>query len=163
MSENRIITSQWTRISQSPGETADAAAALAPLFAPAGLVVLSGDLGSGKTTLTQQLLRVWGYTGAVKSPTFDLVHVYNAQGLTVYHVDLYRMHRGQSLEVLDLPAPEDPSSVIIAEWGDALRAVYPEYFHLSLSVCGEQCRALSLGAQGQGCQSRLDRWRDHTI
>ncbi|AUW93990.1 MAG: tRNA (adenosine(37)-N6)-threonylcarbamoyltransferase complex ATPase subunit type 1 TsaE [Sulfobacillus thermosulfidooxidans] len=159
MKENPIITSPWTRISHSPEETAELANELAGLFAPKGLVMLSGDLGSGKTTLTQDLLKAWGYKGSVKSPTFDLVHVYPLPAFTVYHADLYRLQGDDGLDILDLPSPHDAHSIIIAEWGEALRSLYPEGFALSLEACGENCRQVELTAYGPGAQQRLQQWR----
>jgi tRNA threonylcarbamoyladenosine biosynthesis protein TsaE len=61
---------------------------------PNAIISISGDLGAGKTTFCQALLRALGYKGEVTSPTFALHHVYFAPGRRVDHFDLYRVEKG---------------------------------------------------------------------
>ena len=63
---------------------------------------LSGDLGSGKTTWARAMLRGLGYTGRVPSPTYTLLEQYVCDGLTVVHLDLYRLRGDDELENLGL-------------------------------------------------------------
>ena len=65
---------------------------LAATIEPGMYVALSGNLGSGKTTLTRGLLRGLGYQGKVKSPTYTLVEPYNLSKLDLYHFDFYRFN-----------------------------------------------------------------------
>lgn len=85
-------------------------AALAATFArelrargPLPLVLgLNGDLGSGKTTWVRAMLRGLGHGGRVPSPTYTLLEQYSVEGLTIVHLDLYRLRGGDELEHLGL-------------------------------------------------------------
>lgn len=94
---------------------------LADLVRPGDLVVLSGELGAGKTTLTQGLGEALGVTGAVISPTFVLsrVHATAAGRPTLVHVDAYRLGGPGELDDLDLDLSA-PTSVTVVEWGKGL-------------------------------------------
>jgi tRNA threonylcarbamoyladenosine biosynthesis protein TsaE len=83
------------------------------------LVLLSGDLGSGKTTLTKGIVSGLGAANEeeVTSPTFTLVHVYgNAK--KVYHADLYRIESFHDFETLGLEDLFDQPGVVILEWSE---------------------------------------------
>ena len=92
----------------------------AQLKAPA-LVLLSGDLGAGKTTLTKGIAGGLGAADEddVTSPTFTLVHKYD-RGARVYHVDLYRIGDFHDLETLGLEDVFSEKAVVIVEWPDKL-------------------------------------------
>jgi tRNA threonylcarbamoyladenosine biosynthesis protein TsaE len=97
------------------------------LKAPA-LVLLSGDLGAGKTTLTKGIASGLGAADEddVTSPTFTLVHKYS-RGAPVYHVDLYRIADFHDLETLGLEDVFSEKAVVIVEWPDkmTLRTDWP--------------------------------------
>jgi tRNA threonylcarbamoyladenosine biosynthesis protein TsaE len=89
---------------------------------PPALVLLSGDLGAGKTTLTKGIASGLGAAQEddVTSPTFTLVHKY--EGPTrVYHVDLYRISDAHDLETLGLEDILAEHAVVIVEWPDRLK------------------------------------------
>jgi tRNA threonylcarbamoyladenosine biosynthesis protein TsaE len=86
------------------------------------LILLSGDLGAGKTTLTKGIVAGLGAAREddVTSPTFTLVHKY--EGSTrVYHVDLYRIEDLHDLETLGLEDIFSEQAVVIVEWPDRLK------------------------------------------
>ncbi len=93
---------------------------LAAQLTPPKLVVLTGELGAGKTTLIKGIAE--GFRAArqddVTSPTFTLVHEYRGPGANVYHVDLYRVDTERELETLGLDDLRDPHSVMLIEWGE---------------------------------------------
>ena len=88
------------------------------------LVLLSGDLGSGKTTLTKGIISGLGAASEedVTSPTFTLVHVFHNHAFhnpaKVYHVDLYRVEKFHDLETLGLEDVLSEPAVIIIEWAE---------------------------------------------
>jgi tRNA threonylcarbamoyladenosine biosynthesis protein TsaE len=96
-------------------------ARLAGLLRPGDLVVLTGDLGAGKTTLTQGLGGALGVRGRVASPTFVIsrVHLPERDGPGLVHVDAYRL--ADTAEVADLDLEESlAESVTVVEWGAGL-------------------------------------------
>jgi tRNA threonylcarbamoyladenosine biosynthesis protein TsaE len=93
---------------------------LAALLTPGDLVLLSGELGAGKTTLTRGLGEGLGVRGAVTSPTFVIARVHPSlgDGPALVHVDAYRLSGGlDEMEDLDLDVSL-PESVVVVEWGD---------------------------------------------
>ncbi|MFF7730497.1 tRNA (adenosine(37)-N6)-threonylcarbamoyltransferase complex ATPase subunit type 1 TsaE [Streptomyces sp. NPDC008001] len=93
---------------------------LAGLLRPGDLVLLTGELGAGKTTLTRGLGEGLGVRGAVTSPTFVIarVHPHLGGGPALVHVDAYRLSGGlDEMEDLDLDVSL-PESVVVVEWGD---------------------------------------------
>jgi tRNA threonylcarbamoyladenosine biosynthesis protein TsaE len=93
---------------------------LAALLTPGDLVLLSGELGAGKTTLTRGLGEGLGVRGAVTSPTFVIARVHPSLGAgpALVHVDAYRLSGGlDEMEDLDLDVSL-PESVVVVEWGD---------------------------------------------
>lgn len=81
-----------------------------------GVVYLTGDLGAGKTTLARGFLRALGVTGAVRSPTYTLVEVYETAGLTAVHLDLYRLSDPAELEHLGLREWARKGHLWLIEW-----------------------------------------------
>lgn len=95
---------------------------LAGLLGPGDLVVLTGPLGSGKTTLTQGIGDGLGVRGQVASPTFIIARVHPSlhEGRPpLVHVDAYRLGSMEELDALDLDAGMD-ESVTVVEWGEGL-------------------------------------------
>ncbi len=124
-------------------------AALAEKFPPPQVVLLSGPLGVGKTTLVQGWLSGLGVADHVKSPTFDLVHPHAWPGGLAYHVDLYRLSPTPPPEELDVPLPPD-HGVVLVEWGEPWRRYAPKRLDVELSwpPSGGEGRSVAVWAVG---------------
>src|SRR2546428_6962798 len=108
----------------TPEDTRELASSVAALLSGGDVVVLTGDLGAGKTTFVQGAASALGVTDPVVSPTFTLVRRYRGTR-SVYHVDVFRLDRLQ--EVIDLGFEElfDPDGVTFVEWGDVIQGLLP--------------------------------------
>ncbi len=101
---------------KSAAETEALGARIAERLRPGGVVLLFGDLGSGKTTLVRGACRALGVTGPVTSPTFTIGQRYEGGRLPVSHLDLYRL---ETLEGEDPALLDDylgPNGVAFVEW-----------------------------------------------
>lgn len=77
-------------------------------------VLLSGDLGTGKSTMARAVLRALGHTGPVPSPTYTLIEPYDIDGRSIYHVDLYRISNTEELDYLGFDDLQD--GLLLIEW-----------------------------------------------
>jgi tRNA threonylcarbamoyladenosine biosynthesis protein TsaE len=105
--------------------TRDLGAVLATLLLPRDTVLLTGDLGAGKTTLVQGVGKGLGVEDHVASPTFTLVKEYTGR-LDVAHVDVYRLERVHDVVDLGLDEIGGPDRVLLVEWGDVVQDLLPE-------------------------------------
>lgn len=116
-------------LSHSAEETIEFGRELARRLRPPVLVLMSGDLGSGKTTLSKGIISGLGAAREedVTSPTFTLVHVFHSQ-FKVYHVDLYRVEQSADIESLGLEDALSEPAVVLVEWPDrfSLRTNWPK-------------------------------------
>jgi len=114
----KTTTREFT--TRSPEETVSLGRKLAAELNPPQLVVLTGDLGAGKTTLIKGIAE--GFAAAkqedVTSPTFTLIHEYRGKQVNVFHIDLYRVDTPRELETLGIDDLMDGRSVILIEWGE---------------------------------------------
>ncbi|HEV2348668.1 MAG TPA: tRNA (adenosine(37)-N6)-threonylcarbamoyltransferase complex ATPase subunit type 1 TsaE [Terriglobia bacterium] len=108
-------------VTHSPAETLEFGRGLARELHSPCLLLLEGDLGSGKTTLTKGIISGLGLAGEdeVTSPSFTLVHEYG-RDQKAYHVDLYRIEGTRELATLGLEEIFSHPAIVIIEWGEKL-------------------------------------------
>ena len=106
----------------SAEQTRAVGAAIASCVKPGTAVLLSGDLGSGKTTLAQGIAAALGVKEPVVSPTFAIVREYEGD-VRIAHVDVYRLERMQELHDLGFEEVVDGERVVILEWADLVMPV----------------------------------------
>ena len=151
---------------KSPDDTRELAAAVAGLAQPGDVLLVAGELGSGKTVFAQGFGKGLGVEEPVTSPTFTLVRTYEGT-LTLVHADVYRLDHLQ--EIVDLALPEllDEGGVALVEWGDvASAALAPDFLEVCLEMgAGDDDRMVKLVAVGTSWSARIrrltaavDRW-----
>lgn len=122
------------------------------------VILLEGDLGSGKTTLVQGIGEGLGITEAIASPTFTLINEYTQGRLPLYHLDLYRL-QPKEVAALNLESywegMEFPLGIVAIEWADRLDYKPPSYLQVCLSYQGDLTRQVEILAVGD--QYRLFR------
>jgi tRNA threonylcarbamoyladenosine biosynthesis protein TsaE len=125
----------FTAHAGTPAEMKRIGALLARFLRPGDTVLLGGELGAGKTTLTQGLASELGVGEAVTSPTFVLVHSYRtAAGWDLLHADVWRLEHLH--EVIDLALPEllEDGAVAVVEWGEiAAPALAPDWLRVTIT------------------------------
>lgn len=99
-------------------------AVLAQTAQPHDLLLLSGDLGAGKTTLTQGLGSALGIKRPVKSPTFTIVREYPEAALPLFHMDFYRLEN-DDLSSIDLTSYLAEPGLVVIEWPDVVKHELP--------------------------------------
>ena len=104
----------------STDDTRDIARAIAMLVRASDMIVLIGEMGSGKTTFSQHFAHALGVTEPVTSPTFNLLHNYAGGRLQLHHADLYRLERTGELDDLGLTELQEAGGVMLVEWGDVV-------------------------------------------
>jgi tRNA threonylcarbamoyladenosine biosynthesis protein TsaE len=114
-----------TRASATPDSTARAGAELAARLLPGDVVLVSGELGAGKTTFVRGALRALGVTGPITSPTFVVGHAYEGDTGPVAHLDLYRL-AGMGDEDPGLLDPFfAPDAIAFVEWPEHAEGAWP--------------------------------------
>ena len=110
-----------------PDESATLAlgASIARALTPGLVVYLQGELGAGKTTLARGLLRELGHAGAVKSPTYTLVEVYEVSRLHLYHFDFYRFHDPREWTEAGFRDTFNGRNVCLVEWPEKAMGFLP--------------------------------------
>lgn len=148
--------------SNGPEETQAIGRVLGESAQPGDVFLLLGDLGAGKTCLTQGILFGLGSEDFARSPTFVLVSQYPAR-LTLYHMDLYRLDTFE--EVLDLGLDEYlyGEGVCVVEWADKAAGAFPDS-HLLVEIehTSEDSRRLTLTAKGSHYEEILKAIEDQS-
>ena len=151
--------------SHSARETARIGRILGQYAEPGDVFLLSGELGAGKTCLTQGIAKGMGIDEYVRSPTFVLVSVHQGR-LPLYHIDIYRLD--DVAEVIDLNLDEylAGDGVSVIEWASKALEVFPQpYMLVTLEYEGENERLIRLepvGERYEGLLARAERRLNRT-
>ena len=149
-------------VTESADETRQLGRTLGTLARPGDVFLLEGELGAGKTTLTQGIL--WGLGGDeyARSPTFVLVAEYEGR-LTLYHIDLFRLGAANEADGLGLDEYIEGDGLCVVEWADRAPDLFPqEHLGVHLERLGDASRRLSLSCQVAQYSRYLDAVRSGT-
>ena len=147
--------------SSSPDRTAAFAALLAPVLSGGDVILLSGDVGAGKTHFARSLIRsLLGRAEDVPSPTFTLVQTYPADICDIWHADLYRLTSTQEIEELGLTDAFE-TDICLVEWPDRLGPLAPgDALCLFLETsAAEEARHVTATWDDPKWTDRLQVWR----
>lgn len=114
---------------------------------PSDLILLNGDLGAGKTTLTQFIGKHLGVKRNINSPTFNIIKSYKGSNLKLHHMDCYRLE--DSDEDLGFDEYFQDEGITIIEWGQFIQDLLPkEHLIINIETLSETKRTIKLEAQG---------------
>ena len=122
-----------TFISKSEQDTIDFAENFAKELKQGDIVVLSGELGSGKTKFVQGVLRHFGLENEISSPTFTIVNEYTSPATNIYHFDVYRLEDADEFYAMGGDEYFE-SGICLIEWGEMIESILPKgYIKITFS------------------------------
>ena len=154
--EEGPLAGTWSVVSVSPDRTRGLGEALGGLATAGSVVLLSGELGAGKTVFAQGVAKGLGVPGIVNSPTFVLVNEYAAGRVPLAHADLYRLVSSEEIDELALDEIA-ADSVLLVEWPERAGANLPaDQLRIAIeSGPGKDERRLFLEANGPRSEDLL--------
>ena len=151
-----IIMRQFHFQSENEKDTKNFAKSLANLLDKNDVIVLTGDLGSGKTKFVEGILSHFGLENEISSPTFTIVNEYEKNKTKIYHFDVYRLE--DSSEFYEIGGEEYfENGICLIEWGELIQDALPkEYLHITFSKDdnNENIRILKI-------DTNLKKWEDY--
>lgn len=148
--------SHFQFLSNSEKDTKNFAKSLAAHLNNKDIIVLTGDLGSGKTKFTEGILSYFGLENEISSPTFTIVNEYQKDDINIYHFDVYRLE--DSSEFYEIGGEEYfENGICLIEWGELIEDALPkEYIHITFSKDDkdENIRILNI-------DTNLKKWEDY--
>jgi len=152
-----VASTPVSATSDSPGRTRAIGAALARHLRPGDVVLLSGELGAGKTVLVQGIAAGLGVAEPATSPTFALLHEHQGTELRLLHADAWRL--ALPAEAVDLALAQevdDGCTTLVVEWGELAAAALPgDHLRIVLGPGrGDDDRTVELRLEGPSWESR---------
>lgn len=137
--------------SKSENDTLSFAKKIASKLNKKDIIVLSGDLGSGKTKFTEGILSFFGLENEISSPTFNIVNEYSKNDIKIFHFDVYRLE--DSSEFYEIGGDEYfENGICIIEWGEIIEGALPsDYIKIDFSrnINNENERILNIQSIGK--------------
>jgi len=148
---------KYSTISKSPAETVTFAKKLADLIEVPALILLKGNLGTGKNLITKAAVAALGYQGDVTSPTFNLVQEYQAQ-VEIIHMDLYRLESSEELLEIGFEDYLNRDAVIFIEWPElALSLIPADFIFVNIKKLSDRQREITVRGEGKMSSLLIER------
>ncbi len=133
-------------------------AALGRLVRPGDVIALAGDLGAGKTVVTQGMAGSLGVRGGVTSPTFNILVVHRGE-IDLAHFDLYRLEQAEQLEDIDFWGVVESDAVSVIEWGDRFPDSLPaDVLTVTLTITSDETRRIGVAPSGSRSTELARAW-----
>lgn len=159
MTDVRPVAEYYT---QNPDDTRQLGATLGTYLHAGDVVLLHGTLGAGKTHLTQGIARALGIEGAVRSPTFTLVNVYEMGRVPLYHIDLYRIEGNADLATIGVEDYFDGHGIVVVEWPENGGVQMPtDALHIFITPTADTERRFAFEAQGERAETVLNAFQQN--
>lgn len=143
-------------ISNSSHQTEKIGEVIASVAEAGDIILLLGELGSGKTCLTHGIARGMNIYGYVSSPSFVLVREHKGR-LNLYHIDLYRLNSNDEIEALGIDEYLFGQGVSVIEWADRGKQIFPEdNISVRLQYLSKNRRRLDIQFNGENYEKRFD-------
>ena len=144
---------KYSIITSSPADTMSFGSRLAELIEIPSLILLKGELGTGKTLITKGAVSALGYQGEVTSPTFNLVQEYQGE-VEIIHMDLYRLDKTKELLEIGFEDYLNRNAVIFIEWPELAFPLLPaDFIFINIEKISADKREITV--RGEGEKSRL--------
>ena len=146
----------------SEDETMKLGEKLAKLCVPKDIIVLSGELGAGKTKFTEGFLKYFGLDDEISSPTFTIVNEYTKNDINIYHFDVYRLE--DSSEFYEIGGDEYfENGICLIEWGELIDDAIPKD-HLEIKISksdeNDNMRIINITSYGNRYDVMLDNLKE---
>ena len=148
--------------STSNNQTMHIAKILAKYLSKGDTIVLTGELGSGKTKFTEGFLSFFGLEKEISSPTFNIVNEYISNSVNIYHFDVYRLSDTEEFYAIGGEEYFE-KGICLIEWGELIEDALPfEYMHISFEKLEDEpdSRILRIETLGQKYETILDKLKE---
>lgn len=147
-------------ITKTPQDLEDLGMRMADLFQPGDFLALDGDLGAGKTLMTQGIAKGLKVTEDINSPTFTIIHEYESGRLPLYHMDVYRLKQPEEMYDLGYEEYFYGEGVTVVEWAEIIEPLLPDdYLQIYLNRVPEG-RELHLIPHGARYEQMIEELAD---
>lgn len=152
-----MLENKYTLISRAPEETKEFAVKIGKMISSPVLILLKGELGTGKTLMVQGIAESLGCSSEVTSPTFNIIKEYFADE-EIIHMDLYRLNHSEELLEIGFEDYLDRDAVILIEWPEiALSLIPADFIFIEIIKESDLKRKIIVRGEGDNSEQLIER------